>query len=55
VMIAPASEQPDPPAATLLAKEEYPVGLDQGCASFLLATMFHTNYLRYRRVTQVSI
>jgi hypothetical protein len=54
VMIASTSEQPHPPAATLLAKEKYPVGLDQSCASFLLATMFLTNYLRYRHVTQIS-
>ena len=54
VMIAPTSEQPHPPAAALLAKEKYPGGLDQSCASFLLATIFLTNYLRCRHVTQVS-
>jgi hypothetical protein len=40
VMITPTSEQSHPPAAALLAKEKDPVGLDQGCESFLLATMF---------------
>src|SRR5215475_5720794 len=54
VMITPTSEQPHPPAAALLAKEKYPGGLDQSCASFLLATIFLTNYLRCRHVTQVS-
>jgi len=54
VMIAPTSEEPHPPAATLLAKEKYPAGFDQGCESFLLATMFLTNCLRCRRVTHVS-
>src|SRR5215831_11977474 len=54
VMIAPTSEEPHPPAAALLAKEKDPVGFDQGCESFLLATTFLTNYLRCRRVTQVS-
>src|SRR5215471_20421386 len=54
VMIAPTSEQPHPPAAALFAKEKYPVGLDQSCESFLLATISLTNYLQCRRVTQVS-
>jgi hypothetical protein len=54
VMIASTSEEPHPPAAALLAKEKDPVGFDQGCESFLLATMLLTNYLRCRRVTQVS-
>src|SRR5262249_8205980 len=54
VIIAPTSEPPHPPSAPLLAKKKDPVGLDQSCESFLLATMFLTNYLRCRRVTQVS-
>jgi hypothetical protein len=54
MMIAPTSEQPHPPAAALRAKQKDPVGLDQGGESFLLATMFLTNYLRCRRVTQIS-
>jgi hypothetical protein len=54
VMIAPTSEDPHPPAAALLAEEKDPVGFDQGSESFLLATMFLTNCLRCRRVTQVS-
>jgi hypothetical protein len=55
VMIAPTREQPNPPATALLAKEQDPVGLDQGGESSLLTRYSPTHRLRCCRVRLVSL